>query len=342
MTDKRRLGVLISFLLIALAAPTHAPAQPRGTNPDPDRVARRAASWAAEVATLCPVARPDDRAALDSCRRRVYRSAVLRDALAPHLIWGRQADPRALLKDQKLTQFAPDVWLGLYLPLFMFSGKHTVEYIDRERLFLVRLETAFRNRLPPGQFPYPFWHDSKKWSAYQDARTLLLWVDADTASIRAAQYTPIGKRRLVDSDPIAHRFEGRWMWTDSAGQVQPRATLFDGLYSAQNPYKGKLEAAYRDLAGELRAAECSACHVPNNPSAMKRLVLLQTPAHAAGEIHRVMKSVRDGRMPLDQFGIPKRLEPAIRDALLQSGSRFATLVDAAQKWERRRTRRSPR
>jgi hypothetical protein len=335
MTNKRRLDALIPFLLIMFAAPGHVHGQ--SAPPDRKRVARRAAAWAAEVAALCPVARPDDRAALDACRRRVYRSAVLRRALPPHLIWGRQKDAGVSLADQTLTQFAPDVWLGMYLPLFMFNGNHTVEYIERERLFLVRLEAAFRNRLPPGQFPYPFWHEPKKWSAYQNARTVLLWVDPDTATIKAAQYTPVGKHRpLVDSEPVPHRFQGRWMWTDSAGRLQPRATLFDGLYSANNPYKRKLEIAYRDLAGELRAAQCSSCHVPNNPSGMKRLVLLQTPAHAAGEIRRVLDSVRDGRMPLDQSGTAKRLAPAVRAALLDSGSRFAALVEDARRWELRR------
>jgi hypothetical protein len=344
MIDKLRLDVAIPFLLIALAAPVRAPAQPGPSTADRNRVARRAASLAAELAALCPVARSEDKTALTSCRSRVYRSARLRKALPPHLLWGRQADPRKSLKEQTLTQFAPDVWLGLYVPLFMFSGKHTVEYVERERLFQIRLEAAFRNRLPLGQFPYPFWHDPKKWNAYQSARTLILWVDPDTATLTAAQYTPIGKnRRLVDSQPIAPpRFDGRWMWTDRAGRLQPRATLFDGIYSERNPYKGRLEVAYRELARELRAGQCSSCHVPNNPHRMKRLVLLQTPAHAAGEIGRVLKSVREQRMPLDKFGEPKRLAPAIRAALLDSGAKFAALVDAARKWERENTRPRPR
>jgi hypothetical protein len=37
---------------------------------------------------------------------------------------------------------------------------------------------------------------------------------------------------------------------------------------------------------------CSNCHVPDNPEKMKRLVLLQTPAHEAAEIRRVMAEVR--------------------------------------------------
>ena len=58
-----------------------------------------------------------------------------------------------MLKDTNLTQFAPDIIAGLYLSLFMFSGEHTVEYVDREHMYLIRLRAGFRNRLPPGQYP---------------------------------------------------------------------------------------------------------------------------------------------------------------------------------------------
>ena len=35
---------------------------------------------------------------------------------------------------------------------------------------------------------------------------------------------------------------------------------------------------------------------------MKRLVLMQTPVHAAGEIKRIMRAVREDKMPLDEAG----------------------------------------
>jgi mono/diheme cytochrome c family protein len=338
----RRREALFKFILIALLLPVEASARPSPSAEDRNRVTRQAASWAAELAALCPVAQPEDTAALEACRGRIYRSTVLRKAVSPHIVWGRQADASKSLKEQNLTQLSPDVWLGLYAPLFMFNGKHTVEYVASEGLFLIRLQVAFRNRLPPGQFPYPFWHDHKKWSAYQGARTLLVWVDPGSAMIRGAQYTPLGKHPpLIHSQVVgAGRFDGRWMWTDASGRLQPSATLFDGLYSPKNPYKAKLEVAYRDLALKLRAGQCSSCHVPNNPASQKRLVLLQTPAHAAGEIERVVESVRSNRMPLDELGLPKQLSPRVRRELLESGTKFAALVDAARQWEAR-NKRSP-
>lgn len=44
----------------------------------------------------------------------------------------------------------------------------------------------------------------------------------------------------------------------------------------------------------MRNNACFACHVPNNPEKMQYLVLLQTPVDAAGEIDRVIRSVKTG------------------------------------------------
>ncbi len=74
------------------------------------------------------------------------------------------------------------------------------------------------------------------------------------------------------------------MWTDASGKLQPQVTLFDGLFSDANSYKAKLDTAYRDLALEMRAGQCSSCHLLNKPAATVRLVLLKSPAHAACEI----------------------------------------------------------
>ena len=66
---------------------------------------------------------------------------------------------------------------------------------------------------------------------------------------------------------------------------------------------------------------------------MRRLLLLQTPAHAAGEVARLLKAVREDRMPLDDAGNEQPLEPALKRALLESGAAFEELVRAAKDWE---------
>ena len=130
-------------------------------------------------------------------------------------------------------------------------------------------------------------------------------------------------------------FDGKWMWTDANGQSQPRPTLFVGLLRSTNPYLGQLDTAFRDLAGELRKGSCHECHAPDNYAATKRLVLMQTPAHAAGEIKRIMRAVREDTMPLDDAGLYKELDPAVKASLLKYGAAFESVLDAARDWEAR-------
>jgi hypothetical protein len=294
-----------------------------------------AAALAHELTARCPLADPGSTAAFDACRQALFGPSTMRAQLSANVLWGRQRVSTARLADTSLTQFAPDVLTGMYLPLFMFNGEHKVEWVESEKLVRIRLRTAFRNRLQPGQFPYPFWHDAEKWSMYQSANEVLLWWHPSRARITAAQFTVHGEQApLARSEPVPpHAFEGQWMWADAQGKAQPKVTLFDGLFQADNPYMASLDGAYRKLALRLRDGQCDSCHVPDNPHKTKRLVLLQTPAHAAGEIRRVLKSLQTDRMPIDETGIEASLPPKVKQALLDDGEAFARLVDAAKAWE---------
>jgi hypothetical protein len=300
-----------------------------------EQIGAMASRVALELQEVCPPASPADQHAFDQCRRSLFGDSELRRNLAPRLLWGRRnQDAGAALKDTNLTQFAPDVLAGMYFSLFMYSGEHSVEYVERERLYVIRLRAGFRNLLPPGQFPYPFWHDEAKWGVYQAANSVLLWVAPKTAKIVIGQFTERGNGGpLVATQPIRPKFDGNWMWMDREGRIQPRVTLFDGLFHPDNPYLAKLDFTYRTLALRMRDAQCENCHLPHNPLPMRRLVLMHTPAHAAGEISRLMKAVREDRMPLDDTGIEQPLEPALKRALLESGSAFEALVQAAKEWE---------
>ena len=302
------------------------------------RIEVRARVIATELQRLCPRAEAGDQRAFDACRQGLFSDSALRRALSEYVLWGRQFDPKIALKDTKLTQFAPDVLTGMYVPLFMFNGKHSVEYVESEGLYLVRLQTAFRNRLAPNQFPYPFWHDPRKWSMYENASEMLLWVDPKTERVKASQFTAVSANPPIVTNPSVKQaaFDGKWLWVDDQGRTQPVVTVFDGLYQADNPFLLKLDASYKTLALRLRESQCFECHVPSNPDGMKKLVLLQTPAHAAGEIRRVLKSVREDKMPRDEFGIEQPLDKQAKAALLMEGEAFAGLVDAARQWERDR------
>ena len=295
-----------------------------------------AAAVAAELAAVCPLSAPGDQGAFDDCRKRLYGDSLIRAKLDTIVLWGRQKDPNLTLKASSLTQFAPDVLTGMYIPLFMFNGKHSVRWDEGEKLFQFRLSTAFRNRLAPGQFPYPFWHEDDKWSTYQNANEVLLWWDPERARVKVAQFTRHGAEPpllAVHVVPPPKGFDGQWMWSDAQGKTQPKVTLFDGLFRSDNPYIGRLDGAYKALALRLREGQCDSCHVPDNPDKSKRLVLLQTPAHAAGEVQRLLKAVREDRMPRDETGIESPLDAGIKKALLEDGEAFAKLVEAAKRWE---------
>src|SRR5882672_10623981 len=160
-----------------------------------EEIERMASEVAFDLQRVCPPASPADQAAFDRCRRSLFGDSALRRSLAPRLLWGRRnQDAGAALKNTNLTQFAPDVLAGLYLSLFMYSGEYSTEYVERERLYLIRLRAGFRNLLPPGQFPYPFWHEEAKWGVYQAANSVLLWVDPKTAKIVIGQFTERGSQ----------------------------------------------------------------------------------------------------------------------------------------------------
>ena len=169
---------------------------------------------------------------------------------------------------------------------------------------------------------------------------MILWIAPQSGTIVVAQFANNGQRDpSLKSAPVARPpFDGQWMWTDATGAGQPAPTLFRGLFSQENPYLGELEPAYRELANAMRTGHCNGCHVPNNPSRMNRLVLLQTPAHAAAEIKRIMRSVRDNEMPVDDSLLYHDIDPDTRAALLDYGGVFEDLIDAARAWEAEHTR----
>jgi hypothetical protein len=291
---------------------------------------------AAELSTACPIADPGDQKALDSCRQALFHGSRLRASLGAILLWGRpHPTPGTSLKDTALTQFAPEVWTGLYAPLFMFDGTWRLDDDAAEGLYRARLGALFRNALDPGQYPYPFWHSAKKWNDYQSANTLVLWFEPRSKSIVVGQFINDGQEHPgLRSPPVARApFDGQWMWTDAKGDAQPAPALFRGLFSDDNPYLRELEPRYRDLANVLRTGHCNDCHVPANPDGLKRLVLLQTPVHAASEIKRLMKAVRDNEMPVDDTHLYRDIDPDTRAALLDYGGAFEATVDAARAWE---------
>lgn len=333
-----------SAMLIACAAGVCSGVRAEGPGPGAAaetpvaRATTLAAALAAELSQQCPAAGAADQAAFDACRQAMFRGSLLRRSLQDFVLWGRQRDPKLTIKESNLTQFGPDVLTGMYLPLFMFDGRYSVDPKPAEGLLRIRLHTAFRNGLPPGQFPYPFWHEAEKWSHYENANQIILHWDPKSGRVKVAQFSrwgdnpPVVATRSVTPPP----FDGQWRWTDAQGRSQPAVTVFDGLFDAANPHLRQVDEAYKRLALRLRESQCLDCHVPSNPDRSKRLVLLQTPMHAAAEIRRLMDSVRKDRMPRDEAGIEAPLDAQSKAVLLQEGAEFERVLDQARRWEEAR------
>lgn len=313
----------VAFILVSFGGPTDA---------SPTPLEQRAAAIAAHLATLCPVAARDDVAAHDKC------AASLRDAsfipFAPDgLLFGAD-QPELKLAKKQLTHFRPDIFQAMYLSLFTFTGRWSVDTDPRDHVGVIRIEAYFRNALPSGEFPYPFWHSAAKWNSYETANQLKFYLNHDDRIFvvtRSLEGDDANRGQWAHVAPPA--FDGNWQWTDAAGQLQPRASLFSSRYSEDNPYLARLDDAYRAFAIQARNGSCLECHAPSNKADMTHLVLLQTPMHAAGEIDRVLKEVKNGEMPEDDIGLRKQIDPALRAAILKSGRAFRDALAQADQWE---------
>jgi hypothetical protein len=324
---KRRIAPVFIFGLLGLFAAVPALAEP--TQADLEKIA---AAMAAQFSTLCPSARPDDVDAHDKCTTGLRNAAFIPFAPSGLLFGGDQ--PNLRLTKKQLTHFKPSIFQLMYLSLFTYTGRWSVDTDAREHVGVIHLTAYFRNALPPGEFPYPFWHSAEKWAAYEAANELKFYVNHD-GQVFVVTRSSGGSE--ADRGPYAHvttpAFAGNWQWTDASGQLQPRASLFSNRYSSANPNIAPLEKAYRDFATQARKGTCLSCHAPNNEANMDHLVLLQTPLHASGEIDDVLEMVRSGKMPQDDVGMRKEIAPELRAAILQTGETFRNALNAADHWE---------
>ncbi|OQW54367.1 MAG: hypothetical protein A4S14_15455 [Proteobacteria bacterium SG_bin9] len=285
----------------------------------------------------CAVTAQDsEQQAYTACRTALFSDASFHRLFAPVLRWGGDAAGKSI-SELSLTQFDPRIFAGLYLPLFKTTGRLIAEFDEVEKRTVLKLQVRFRNQLDIGQYPYPFWHSPAKWSAYEAANQLLFYVN-DSGLIDVVLRSPQGTEKgLPAVKPVAPpAFDGKWSWSNGEDQPQPATSWFGGLLRAENPHLDRVVETYRQFANSLRASDCTTCHVPSNPAFSKRLVLLQTPAHAAGEIRRVLAAVRDSKMPVDDLGEPRHLSDALKSVLLREGQSFSDTIDAALAWERQR------
>jgi len=292
-----------------------------------------AADMAASLAKECPMASPGDVAAHEACRKAIGQGpeARMREG---YFLFGGQQPQRFWLRDKKTSVFRGDLFQDLYMSLYMYTGQYRVQDAP-DGLETIGIQAYFRNELPPGRYPYPFWHNDSKWVAYEKSNELRFRVRKD-GKVEFAYRSDTGSED--NRGPYKHiqrpPFVGEWMWRDDQGGAQPVVTLFSEFYSADNPHLADLDRAYRKMALAFREADCTMCHQPEGHSRMNKLVLLQTPVHAASQIDAVLVEIRSGKMPVDHYGDPLPIKASLRELLLSEGSEFKRLIDAADAWER--------
>ena len=295
------------------------------------------AKLATELARACPQSSYKDTAAFKACANALAAAEM---PFAPGILWG--GDQNTLrIKKRKLTHFNADLFKRTYLPLMTFTGRWTIARDELENLDVIKVESYFRNALPPGEYPYPFWHSADKWNAYETMNQLSFYVNDKGrvfAITRGAKGTDANRGEYARVQPPAHT-KDQWVWTDADGKQQPEVMLFSSRYQAANPHLPRLDQVYRTFASDMRQAACLTCHNPSNPQGMEWLTLLQTPLHAAAEVDHVIKEVETGNMPQDDVGLPKDLDPALRASMLKSAQAFRNEIIAADAWEASRPAR---
>jgi hypothetical protein len=245
--------------------------------------------------------------------------------------WGQYKGGSYDPEKNHVTEFNSLVYRTMYLSLFTFSGSHSVKKADGYTV--LTMDVNFRNDLGDGAYPYPFWHMTGKWNAYQQAKHLeFIFNDKD---ILIAVYR--GKDMDESRPAHARKFDGKWEWQDGHGKEQPFSVLYDYVLSNENPHKKDLDGAYRAFALEARKTSCMECHAPDNSSKMGRLSILNLPGQALTHRHQIIDELKENTMPPKDTkkNHPGGIDDAAkRDELMKLAKVFAEVGDKALEYEK--------
>lgn len=285
------------------AAPAAAPAGPKKPTILPTSVeAMLADRIAKQLVAASPVAAPDDIQARDAAADKLATLKDLINSAQGRILWGgfnpkQGYDPHnyrltELSNDDfyQLTEFVPQVWAKLYLSTFMFPGPYQIR--KEGKYTVLEIDTQFRADMPPGEYPYPFWHSPNKWTAYVKVEKLLLIFEPGKL-VAAMRKSP---------DPqsikqIRKSWDTKWVWTDDKGEPQPRVALYSYLFSKDNPHVEGLEKTFRTLESTFRAQNCMTCHEPDNRGRINDLLLLNYPNQALIMRRSLVTVLESNQMP---------------------------------------------
>lgn len=344
------LAITAALGMASTDAPDGAPkAKPKPMvlkKPIQDIVAERIAK---QLIAASPVVDPANAAARDEAGCRLADCADLMEAAGTRILWGgfnpaQGYDPDAYrLIDTsddtafQLTELNPTVWAKLYLSTFMFKGAYTMR--TEGRFTVLELEAEFRGKLDPGEYPYPFWHNPNKWTAYVNAeKVALVFSSGRLLSAMRVAPDPLSLK-LIKRD-----WDAQWTWTNEKGEPQPRVALYSYLFSKDNPHVADLDASYRRLEKTFRDQNCLSCHEPDNRSRINDLLLLNYPNQALIARRSLVAVLEDNKMPPgnelahEPTGIQ---DEAVRKELITLAQEFERTADAAFAYERLKKATAP-
>lgn len=296
---------------------------------------------ARQVIAASPVAAPDDIRARDAAAEKLAECSDLINAAHGEILWGgynpeQGYSPSAYrlhalspVTHFQLTEFNAKVWAKLYLSTFMFPGGFEIR--KEGSALVLELEAKFRGDLPPGDYPYPFWHSPNKWTAYVNVEKIAM-VFEDGRLVSALRVSP----NPESLKQIRRKWDAKWNWVDEEGKAQPRVALFDYLFSKENPHVAGLEASFRALEERFRANNCLSCHEPDNRGRINDLLLLNYPNQALVMRRTLVTVLEANEMPPGSLtageakGIKDR---GVREELIKLAREFEKQADAAMAYE---------
>ncbi len=273
------------------------------------------------ITAACPMADPGNEHARVACSAKLTDFTLLRDTMAEPFMWGGQRAGKGYrLSDSDTTRFNALVWRRMYLSLFMFTGQVRTETVGD--FTVIHLPYAFRNKLDPGSFPYPFWHSKTKWDSWQLSPELILVMEKGkiTGALRSAERDEARRPNYVE-----RAWDGAWRW-QTDGKEQPYVTLYSFLFSPGNPHVTKLDAAYRAMESEMRSSNCLVCHSPDNFAKTGTLEFFNYPNQALYSRHSIV-------MHLDKNTMPPKNDHGFAQGL-QDDLERRELLDLAKAFER--------
>jgi hypothetical protein len=282
------------------------------------------------ITSACPMADPGSEHARVACSAKLTDFSLLREKMSEPFFWGGQRAGKGYrLADSDTTRFNALVWRRMYLSLFMFTGQVRTETVGD--FTVIHLPYAFRNRLDPGSYPYPFWHSKTKWDSWQLSPELILVMEKGkiTGALRSAERDEARRPNYVE-----RVWDGVWRW-QADGKEQPYVTLYSFLFSPGNPHVTKLDAAYRAMESEMRSSNCLVCHSPDNFAKTGTLEFFNYPNQALYSRHSIVMHLDKNTMPpKNDHGFAQGLQDDLeRRELLELAKAFERAGDEALAFE---------